>query len=396
MNTYEQSNSRRFLIGFFGLYAVTYMCNAIYNTFIPLYLDNAGFSKTATGILLSVGPLMAILVQPAWGLASDRAGTKNNILRMLLLGSAVSILLYGVSTGFLWLLFTISLFTLFQTSINPISDAITLESADKSGMKFGPIRLAGTIGYALMAVAAGEMSKHNLNIIFPLYSFFAVLGFGTVYLLPKVQGHQKENSKKMSPLALLKNRKLVVLLVFNLLFQITLSYYYSFFAIHYRNLGASNVLLGWSQLASALSELPFLLMADRILKRFGTEKVLTVAAAIAGIRWLLLYLVTDIHAIVLINMLHGANFIVFQFSMATYINRNVPKELRATGQTINGLLGLGLARIIGSVAGGAVSDLTNIRQTFLYDSVAALVTTFVFCCIFIYRSKKNVAECVGM
>jgi PPP family 3-phenylpropionic acid transporter len=348
MNTYEQADCKKYLLGFFGLYAVTYMCNAIYNTFIPLYLDNAGFSSTAMGILLSIGPLMAILAQPVWGLASDRAGTKNNVLKVLLLGSAVSILLYGVSTGFIYLFFTISLFTLFQTSINPISDAITLESIEKSSIKFGPIRLAGTVGYALMAVAAGVMTKYSLNIIFPLYSLFAVLGFAIVYLLPKVQGHQKKNSK-MSPLALFKNKKLVVLMLFNLIFQITLSYYYSFFAIHYRNLGADNVLLGWSQLVSALSELPFLLVADRIIKKFGTERVLTISAAVAGIRWMLLYLVTDVHAIIFVNMLHGANFIVFQFSMATYINKNVPKELRATGQTINGLLGLGLARIIGSV-----------------------------------------------
>lgn len=142
------------------------MGNAVYGTFLPVYLKHIGLSQASIATLLSFGPLVAILAQPIWGSIGDRSENKNKVLQMLLLGSAVSALLFPLSNTYVYLLLIICLTTFFQTSIYPLSDAITLEYLSQTKWAFGPIRLAGTIGFALMSVACGVIAQKHIDSIF--------------------------------------------------------------------------------------------------------------------------------------------------------------------------------------------------------------------------------------
>jgi MFS transporter, PPP family, 3-phenylpropionic acid transporter len=378
--------STRVYLLFLCLYAVSYMGNAVYGTFMPVYLKNIGLSQTSIATLLSFGPLIAVLAQPLWGSIGDRAKSKNSVLQILSLGSAVSILLLPFSHQYFYLLLIVCLITFFQTSINPLSDAITLEHLARTKWNFGPIRLAGTIGFALMSVAFGIVAKENINSIYIVYSLVMLLTLVICTLLPKIKGHQS-NTNKVSLLVLLKNRKLMLFVLLNFIVQITLGYYYAFFPIYFNQLGADNGLLGWSMLFASLSELPFLLFGHKIIERFSIPVVLVGTAFFAGLRWLLLYFVHNPYLVLPIQLLHGAIFIVLSVTLAIYINQEVPKELKASGQTMNGLISLGLARIIGSMAGGIASEYVGMREVFLYNSFVAFITFIVFIFVFLKESK---------
>jgi PPP family 3-phenylpropionic acid transporter len=57
---------------------------------------------------------------------------------------------------------------------------------------------------------------------------------------------------------------------------------------------------------------------------------------------------------------------------------------------MNAMLCVGVARVLGSVGGGFVSDLTSIRQTFLYGSLVALVGVVVFGVVFSVRKEGTI------
>ena len=383
----NEDGKNKYPYSFLILYGTIYMSLAIYSTFAPIYLDSIGFNKSAIGVLLALGTLVSIVAQPIWGIASDRSYSKNTILRVLLLGSAVSIIFFPLSKSFIFLVIIISVFTLFQSSINPVSDSITLEYLDKRQWKFGPIRMAGTLGYAIMSVIAGVLARQKIEIIFFLYFCVAIIAFFTVFRLPLIQGHQSKGTR-VPIWRIFESRELVILLAFHFIIQITFGFYYSFFSIHYIQLGADSGLLGWSMLISSASEIPFLLFADRILKKLGIRLTLIISALIISIRWVLIYFVTNIYAILFVNATHGLSFIVFAFCMATFISKNVPKELRASGQTMNALLCIGLARMLGSTIGGIISDITGIKQVFLYTSLIGFTAVIIFGSIFMIHHKN--------
>jgi PPP family 3-phenylpropionic acid transporter len=369
-------------------YVVIYMGNAIYSTFIPVYLYSSGFSQPQIGTLLSLGPFVAILAQPWWGTVGDRARTKNAVLLLLITGTAISILLFPLFISFSYLLVMICVFTFFQTSIFSLSDAITLEELDKQQRwSFGTVRMGGTFGFALMSILFGFAANKHLSSMFWVYAGVMGIAFLLVLQFPKVQGHQLAG-QSVRIWSLFQHRKLTLYLSFSFILQVTLGYYYAFFPIYFKEMGGDNVLLGWSMVISSLSEIPFLIYSGRLLKRVPVPYILLGAACAMALRW---FLFANVHIpvwVLLIQMLHGLIFIVLTVTMATYINQEVPKELKASGQMLNGLINLGAARIIGSFFGGLASSAFGMRNVFFYNGLIVIVCIVVFGAIFLQQANR--------
>ncbi|SHE47155.1 MFS transporter, PPP family, 3-phenylpropionic acid transporter [Caldanaerobius fijiensis DSM 17918] len=387
--------SKRFYYFFVAFYAISFMSGAIYGTFLPVYLDHIGYNKASIGVLMSLGPFVAIIAQPFWGITSDRARSKNFVLQLLFLCSIAIMALYPMSRNFYYLIVVITAFTFFQTSTGPIGDTITLEYLDETQQKFGPIRMAGTLGYSLMSIVAGFFAQRYIGSIFALNIAVMFTAFMLVFKLPRIKGHQSK--KNRVPIwKLFSNKNLVILMALNFMVQVTLGFYYTYFPLYFKQLGGSNSLLGWAYFISSLSEVPFLLYADRILKKIGPRYTLLGATTVAGIRWLLMSFVPKAYMFLPLQLLHGLIFIVLYYSMATYINQEVPMELKASGQTINSLIGMGIARITGSLLGGFLSDIYGIKMMFMYNSLLAFATVLVFGYFFIKKDRTRAVEKVNI
>ncbi|MDR6552667.1 MFS transporter [Paenibacillus qinlingensis] len=377
------------LIAFLLFYVVIYMGNAVYGTFMPVYLNNAKFSQEQIGLLLSLGPLIAMIGQPVWGAFGDRAKSKNQVLRVLLIGSGISILFFPLSHEFFYILMFICIFTFFQTSIFALSDAITLEELDRHPTwSFGWIRLGGTIGFALMSLLFGFIAKSYIGSMFPVYACTMVAGLFCLWRFPAAAG-RPANVMGRKFRELFKNGKLMFYLSINFIIQITLGYYYAFFPIYFKEMGGDSVMLGWSMAISSLSELPFLLFSGIIFKRVPVSVILLVAALASAFRWFLFSEIEVAYWILPVQVLHGLIFIVLSVTLATIINREVPPEWKASGQTLNGLLSLGAARIIGSFVGGIMSAAYGMRQVFLYSSWVSMACVVVFGAVIYYRRKQH-------
>src|SRR5690554_2818799 len=141
---------------FLLFYAVIYMGNAIFGIYFPVYLNEEGYSSSQIGILLSFGPLIAMIGQPLWGFIGDKNRMKNRVLLILIIGSGLAMLAIPMSNHFYYVLVMIGLFSFFQSSIFPLTDAITLEELDRRRTwSFGVIRMGGTLGFAVMSVSFG-------------------------------------------------------------------------------------------------------------------------------------------------------------------------------------------------------------------------------------------------
>ncbi len=220
----------------------------------------------------------------------------------------------------------------------------------------------------------------------PLGRSFGASFLLLTYRLPTITGHQTRENR-VSPAVLLKNCELILLTAFCFLCMLSFGYYSSFFSIYFVELGGDSSQLGVFWFISALVEIPFLLLAERIIKRFGIHKTLLVSGIVMCIRWLLLFFVQGVVGAMLTSIFHGYSFIVLVYSMATYINRHVPPELKSTGQNLQGLFGIGIPRILASLLGGMAKDWIGIRPVFL---ICALINLFAIALIgvAIFRHRK--------
>ena len=134
--------------------------------------------------------------------------------------------------------------------------------------------------------------------------------------------------------------------------------------------------------------MPFLLLSGKIFSRVRIPYILLGAAAATALRWLLFSVLHSPYAILPVQALHGLIFIVISVTMSVFINKEVPGELKASGQTLNGLINLGIARMIGSFAGGIASEHFGMQKLFLYSSVITVASMLLFALVAFRRELR--------
>ena len=371
---------------FFMLYALIYGGNSIITTFMPVYLKDLSFNNANIGLILAIGPLIAIFAQPFWGITADRSKYKNTTLQILLISCAMISIIYTLNGSFYYILIVYSALMFFYAPIFSTSDSITLESIEGTKLNFSVIRLGGTIGYMIVVLATGYAAGVDTKIMFLIYSSIALASFSLIFTLPKIKGHQfySKAKAKAGYSVLLKNKELVLILSYHLLIQITLGFFYSFFPIFLFQMGAGLGLIGLAFMISASSEIPILIFAHKILNKIGIKNMLLLSGTITGIRWLLLSFTTQVSQVLATQVLHSMGFAALVLTTAIYINKNVPNELKASGQSLNTLTGVWIPRVLGSVLGGVISQMISLKQIFFILSLICFTAIIVF---YILRNK---------
>lgn len=366
-----------FPIKFFATYLVFYAVQAVYNGFTNLYLHDIGFSQAQIGLAVSIATAALLLIQPFWGLVSDRAKHKNTILKILLAASAVVVLLYPLSHKY-WVLFCVTaLFSAVYSPISPLQDNLTLEHLEGGRWDFGQIRLGGSLAYALSMLIMGWALRDNYSGIFYIVSIGLAVCFVMTSLLPPVTGHRREGHR--APIrSIFASQAMLCLIFYNLVYTLCSSFYYNFYPIYFQSIGATSGNIGTLMFASAIAEVPFLFFASKLVKRFGIPVMITFSGLITSVRWLLLFLLKDSTLIIVTNLLHGLGFVVVNYCLAVYINTSVPKELRATGQTMMAMLATIFSRLIFGYIGGIAADRLGVNNLMLFSAVLMICGTAVF------------------
>lgn len=366
-----------FPVTLFSVYVLFYAGQAIYNTYLNLYLASTGLSDTQIGMTVSVSTAFLLCAQVVWGVLSDRARVKNTILLILYGGMAVSSLLFYLGRGFAFLLGMVTLFSVFINSVVPLQDNYTLEVLETKKWDFGRIRMGGTIGYSLSVLIIGFCLEDDYAPIF----WMIALCMGGCFLfcraLPPIlgrRGQKREHSYK----ELLQNKTLLGLILFNLAFSSGLNFFYNFYPIYYTSLGGDSSGIGIMMFVCAVSEIPVLFMIRKIVCRLGIRGTLILSGLVTVLRWGLLWLVHDPVLVIPVSLLHGLGYTGISYCLVTYIGKSIPREMRATGQTLNALISNACSRIVFGFLGGLASDFLGVSSMMMINMGIMAITVLIF------------------
>ena len=378
-------------------YETMYNSIAIYVIYVPIYLKSLGYSHTQVGLLVSLYPIIILIALPFWGRIADRTKHKNRLVQLLLVSAGLCMFAFQFVESY-WMLFIVLILYGFSfSSTVQISDSIILECIElgKSKWRYDMIRMGGTLGFAFMAFISGFAYDLHHRAVFVLYFITLMLSIIAIGRMPKVRGHQNEKNPT-SFTKIFTSKRLLIYLGFYFLFFITFGFYNWFFGIYFNEITDSSILLGIVFFIPALSEVPILIYVERWIQKFGVRRILLVSAIISVIRWLLLGVSYNPYLVLAFQFMHGCGFIVFNYAMVMYIHKEVPKELRASGQTMLGFLGHGLGAIIGTQIGGVLADQTSLHQVFLYCAIFLLISLVAFYLLtFILRRRRKKANMVS-
>ena len=357
--------------------AMAYAVNAVYQGYIVKFYQQRGVRGGALTALLVSFPAMSVFAQPLWGRLADRTGRRRGVLRTAILLSACALPLLRLPLPFAGLLAVSCAFAACYPAIQPLSDSVILDGLHRRDQPYGPVRLAGCAAFAAASFAAGRLLRDRYAAV-PAVVCPGLIGLAAATALLPREAKEKP-AGAASFIDVLRLPHMLPLLALFMLLQMTLGYFYSSYALFFTGLpGADSGLLGLSLFVATASEAPFLLLGDRLFRRYGAGRLLLCAAFSQAVRFLILGLSRRVPVILASQLLHGLGFAVISFSMAQYVSRIAPPALRARGQTLLSAAGLGVARVLGVLMGRGIGG----QGGFLAMAGAAALGLIVFFPVF--------------
>ena len=134
-----------------------YVTNSVFQSFMSLYYTDRGLDNTQIGTINAMIALVSVFFMQFWGEMGDRAKSRNRLLALMAVAAAAFMGAYLISDMFWALLVTACLFAAFYTSLQPMGDSIVLASLAENGRRFGPVRMAGGLSFAVVAMLCGNV-----------------------------------------------------------------------------------------------------------------------------------------------------------------------------------------------------------------------------------------------
>ena len=369
----------------------TYAAFLIFNTaffmmdtvssYFSIYLNDLQFTKTMIGAVTSVSALAAMAVQPVFGAMMDRSRSRTRVLQILILLTAVLYPLLLLNSSFAYILVMYTVYFIFRRLQPALNTTLSVEFAEQHGRYYGPIRMMGAVGYTLMMTLISYIAGIEGGVVrtFWVYSIICLGNILILFFLPSMPGHNLNRGRqRISPFSLLKNRGVILLILYHVLMASANGIghtYFPIFATH--DMGSSNALYGVMVTVGSLLEIPFLFLADRIIRRIGAKKTVVILGLLTAFRWGNAYLAVNAGQLFITQ---GFNFvnILEGVVIAVLISRLVQPELKTVAQTlvatVQGVVGI----LVSSMLGGLLADHFGIRILFLISAIVAAGTSVLF------------------
>ena len=330
-------------------------------TLLSQYFDSMGFSPVQLGVLIAATPVILLFASPLWfkigsGITNSRA------FKIMVLASTFLVWPVFMLEGFFPKLIALVVFALFMAAAVPVGEATIITALQLRGLSFDRVRLWGTIGYASAALFLGIILRFGFVYLFGVYSGFFFLAYLTQ---KKINAQVPAGGGKIRETTNEGEFPVFLMMLMGILLGVSVSAFNSsFFPVLTRELGFDVSSAGVGYSVMAFSEIPFLLFADRIVKRFGNLRVLTIGMFLTGLRVFLASIAPSMSVMLTIQSMHGVNFIVMYYAVFNYIYFKLPRQDLVRAQMLFWMVIHGLSYFIGSVLGGVIVEGTGTISAF--------------------------------
>lgn len=336
-----------------SFYLATGLTGGIWGPYLSLLLTQDGLSSAAIGSIFAIGTIVAIVVQPLWGVVVDRYRVTRVLLMLSAVAPASLAVLFNLSAP-LVIAAAFAVTNVFTAPQAPVADAFAVAAANSAGTSYGTIRMFGSLGYAIASYAGGlYLVNHSIRTLWIPYALFGIAGGAVAWLLPRPSAAVSVGGTVRGGIrALLADRRFAVFLLGGFLISETMTAFNTFFVLAYRSIGGSVQDAGIAFFIASITNVPTMLLAARVIRRLGRGRTMLIAALACVVRWGLQASIPLPGLAVAVQALHGICFGFFYVSAVDYVARTTARELQATGQSVFGMVCGGIAGIVGNASNG--------------------------------------------
>lgn len=380
----------------------------VVNAYLPILLSSLGYSATVIGFLQGIFDASGLLFPIFISAKVDRKGNYGAVMVLLgllmLLVLPVLVILRNV-----WITAAVlAVFAIGFKGAVPVADALVSSILGDNRTNYGRVRVLGSVGFVCITLLLQFTRLIDPASPLSIAGWIAiptVLFILSVILIPgllKNRSHFALVSAAASPASvshevpdaapdasrpsalsrgLTKLRAfppsfwIGIALIFLGFFGMTPSQrFFSLYVQQFLHLQSYSGL--WA--LSAAAEVPFMFLSGWFIRKYGTEKIIVVSLLAIMVRNLVYATFPTFGGAVAGQLFHAICFGLFHPAAVVFVVERAPKHLVAIGMTLYTSVSVGLASVLGNIAGGIIIDTFGYRMLFVVFSVFPLIGIVLF------------------
>ena len=375
---------------FYLFYFNIFLFGVVQGSFVSMYLTEKGVPSSYIGIISGVIQVLCLGMASLYGAIADNANSKNRVLIVMLSVSIVLLYAFSKASTIVFVILFQILFTITYQPMMGVYESMAIECSRRYGYAYSPIRMSGTIGYAVMAVISGFWLNKNKEMLFPILIGTMVLTLITAFFLPEVGKAERKNSSAdekydiREVYALLKDKAVLRVLIMYLFYMMCNSFSHTYFGIYMTELGGDYAWVGIGNMILAVSEFPFYFgPGRRFLLRLGVEKAQLFVLCLGVVRWLIVGSCHSPLVLVLTMLFNGIMLVPNATQVVEFLSEKAPDNLKSSVQTALRTPFSTAGNLIASFGGGALVGLFNsmgldgVRLAFLCCAPLTLIAVLI-------------------
>ena len=338
------------------------------------YLEARGFTAVQMGIAYAIMGLSRSFVPLAWGVWADRRGARVDLIRMASVAALLLFLIIPFAPSVLWVGILMAGYTLFWHALLPQFEVVALNHLHARGGDYGRVRLWGSVGFVFAVLGLGlALDRTGILWLPGLVGVFWIGMAISSWKVPEPPPAHVDHLLSVSLRGVLKQPRVIVLLLVCLASQLSFAPYYNFFTLFLIKHGYSQSFSGLLWALGVVAEIIMFLYMGRIIKRYGSRNVMLVAMLATALRWVLTAVaVESMPVLILVQISHALTFGTYHATAMHYVQRLFPGTLHGRGQAVYNGVAYGLGGSIGSLSSGYLWGALSPEAVFLGASLVAL------------------------
>lgn len=398
-----------------GIHAAYWMSYAIVASFASAFLLGRGYSNSEIGLIIAVGSMVAVFLQPMLADIADRS-KKISLIELteivtvvLMVLTACSFIMQKASIG---LSVVFVLMVAWDTALQPLFNSLAFK-LEESGheIKFGITRAMGSLAFSILCSFLGTLvEKFGIQIL-PISGeiilgmllitlFFTKKHFKQACVARDLKASKANNGEAVAEnleeveeinfSKFIKRNKLFVVVnigVAGIFFSNAI--FNNFMLQMVENVGGNSADMGRILSLMALFEIPALFLFDTIQKKVSCSTLLKIGAISFTLKIFCAYIATNVTMLYVAQLFQPMAFGIFLPAMVRFIGEIMDKGEAVKGQALYTIMTT-IATIFASLLGGIILDVSGATMLLLVSTLLTGAGAVLLICIIGKVKKKTI------
>lgn len=378
-----------FNLQYAAIHGTYWMYYGVICSFASVFLLGRGYSNSEIGIILAVGNVLAVLIQPLIADIADRSkkltivGLSQIMTAVLIGGTALMLLLTHKTIGLsLLFIFIVGWLTAIQPLINSLSFLISERGVH---INFGMARSMGSLAYAVLCGVLGTLVEMKGIVVLPITGeiVLILLMLSLIFIGKNMKKIGSGTAEKDRITEITEGDEDINLLEFikrnKMFFVVNLGVLGVFFCNAITNnfmmqivsdVGGGSEDMGRIFSVMAFLEIPTMFCFDSLRKRFTCQLMLKVASFAFIVKILMCFMAQSVEMIFAAQLMQIFSFALFFPAMVHFVDEMMSRGEAVKGQALFTTM-ITVTTVFASLIGGIILDVSGAKTLTL---VAALVT----------------------